>query len=965
MTRESFKFFPGRTLTLGRLLITLGGFCVTSGAPLLSAAMDAGIPGKRVLSIEDYERWRRLESASISNDGKAVAYVVRYANLLDTQPIVRVVRLDSGMDWEITNADQPRFSDDGRWLAAFIDPPYQESRSLREAGKPIPRGAVLLNVVTGNRSSWDDVTSFEFAKGSRHFLIRHSPTAREEKETRADAVLRNLDTGHDLLLGNVDEVLFNPSGRRLAYTMATSRMGGVSCIDLDTGVVRVLDSGAQRYSQLSWSVDGLGLAILKGKQVEGKEERDNILLAYPDVRVVGKTVVMDPVATAGFPQGWVVSERGGSRSKPAVQWSSDRSALFFGIKRQRDGFDPAEKKRLREERPDVDVWHVKDPYVQSVQMVRVGQDRDFTYRQAFILASGRFVRLTDQTLREIELSPDGRWAVGWDERAYLSDWKGRYADLYRIDVRTGERKLIVREQMLFESPTSLPEDARTFGFSPDGRYFLFWRDDDFHVYDFTGNQVRPMNRTAPIRVTDAEYNLRGPSPPYGVAGWSRDGRFVVLNHRYDLWLQPLDGRTASKLTKDFGARNAIRLRYHPVVSNEAPERAAVLPTIDLSRPVLLAAYGDWTKRSGFYSLAHGKLRELIYQDADFSSGMPLSKARDAPRYLYSRQSFIEFPNLWVANEDFDRPRQLTDVNPQQAEYSWGRQILFEYTVEGVRMQGILAIPEDYRSGERRPMLVGFYEKRSSELNRHVAPSYLGDFYPISMEAVSKGYLVMRPDIHFGSRSAHADMLHSVEAAVRRVIEMGYADAGRIGLFGHSFGGQGGAYIATQSDLFAAIGLSAGATELWSEFSRFWGWSYEGGHGTGNSSSWYDINGQGRMGTDPWTDPQLYREQSAMTHVRSMNRPLLLMHGTADGTVSIMEALQFYSALRFHGKDVVLLAYPGEGHSLEGLANKRDFTIRAMQFFDHHLRGIPAPRWMTEGVPFIDKGREGLSCGPGC
>jgi len=48
------------------------------------------------------------------------------------------------------------------------------------------------------------------------------------------------------------------------------------------------------------------------------------------------------------------------------------------------------------------------------------------------------------------------------------------------------------------------------------------------------------------------------------------------------------------------------------------------------------------------------------------------------------------------------------------------------------------------------------------------------------------------------------------------------------------------------------------------------------------------------------------------------------------------------------------AYPGEGHGLRGLANRRDLTIRYFQFFDHYLRGAPPPRWLTEGVPYLDK-----------
>jgi dipeptidyl aminopeptidase/acylaminoacyl peptidase len=45
----------------------------------------------------------------------------------------------------------------------------------------------------------------------------------------------------------------------------------------------------------------------------------------------------------------------------------------------------------------------------------------------------------------------------------------------------------------------------------------------------------------------------------------------------------------------------------------------------------------------------------------------------------------------------------------------------------------------------------------------------------------------------------------------------------------------------------------------------------------------------------------------------MDVPLLLLHGTDDPSVAFMENLEFYNALRFFKKNVILLAYPGEGH----------------------------------------------------
>jgi dipeptidyl aminopeptidase/acylaminoacyl peptidase len=56
---------------------------------------------------------------------------------------------------------------------------------------------------------------------------------------------------------------------------------------------------------------------------------------------------------------------------------------------------------------------------------------------------------------------------------------------------------------------------------------------------------------------------------------------------------------------------------------------------------------------------------------------------------------------------------------------------------------------------------------------------------------------------------------------------------------------------------------------------------------------------------------VYHFESALTHVRETVAPFLIMHGTADPTVSFAEGMNFYNALRFNNKKAVMLAYPGE------------------------------------------------------
>jgi dipeptidyl aminopeptidase/acylaminoacyl peptidase len=286
---------------------------------------------------------------------------------------------------------------------------------------------------------------------------------------------------------------------------------------------------------------------------------------------------------------------------------------------------------------------------------------------------------------------------------------------------------------------------------------------------------------------------------------------------------------------------------------------------------------------------------------------------------------------------------------------WGHRILFDFkNKDGVRLQGILALPDDYKPGEKRPMLVTFYEKNSQNLHRYNAPSYLTGMGGSPMEAVSKGYITMLPDVYFRTGASHSDMLECVEAATRKVIEMGYADPKRIGVTGHSYGGEGAAFIGTRSRLFSAVGMGAGVVDLYFDFNQNWGWSYSVTGGSGNNAFDYYLYSQGREGTSPWDKPEMYMFESALTHVPEVTAPFLIMHGAADPTVPFTNGLAMYNALRYNNKKAVLLAYPGEGHGLRGVANRKDLTVRFFEFFDHYLKGAPAPKWLTDGIKYLDK-----------
>ena len=899
-----------RAVLLGALVLTPVGVA----PPATAQAQDAGAP--RTLTIADYALWRTIAGSTLSDDGRWVAWTYERVRGDDT---LHVRALDEDRAHVVPSASDARFSDDGAWVAYFISPPFAEAEELRREDETVPRRAGLLELSTGDARTWDDVSSFDFSAGSSHFLVRKRRADSDAEHEGSDLVLRNLREGFEELLGSAREAEFNEPGTHLAYTVdaADQDGNGLYLVNLDTGARRALDNARAAYARMTWSERGDALAVLRGQKPEHRRERVNALVAFTGIGATGPTRFELPQDGAGLENDRVLSERG------ALTWNENASVILVGTRPQAD--EPEDWPEEALPLADVNIWHWADDRIQSAQQQQAARDRDRTHTAAVHLADGTLVQLADERMPAVEVTADGRWAIGRDDHAYQSDWKPAVADYYRVDTRTGERVRILDAQL------------RTLGLSPDGEHYLYWKDG--HVWDYRLADRRHVNLTeaSPVDFTDREYDRFGEKPPHGVAGWSADGRAVLLHDRYDLWRQPLDGGPATSLTGGSGAAAEMRLRYVAIDPEEE--------TIDLERPLLLKAYGEWTKKEGFFELADGALTELTREDRRF--GTP-QKAENADRYLFTSQTFVEFPDLWVSGRDFADRQRITVANPQQEGFGWGRRILFDYTNDdGVPLQGTLAIPDGYEPGQRLPMIVRFYEKYSQDLHLYPTPAYR--HAPNFAGYVSAGYLVMQPDVHLRIGSSHSDMLECVEAAVRKVIEMGYADPEAVGLSGHSYSGGGSAYIATRSSMFAAVAHGAAPINLVSEFNQLF-------VGSGQNNHRYDIHGQGRYATNPYDDFELYWDQSPISGVQTMDTPVLYLHGEEDPTVNWEQGLEWYNALRFLGKPIIWLSYPAEGHGLSKLENRIDFQHRLRDFFDHHLKGEPAPPWMTDGVPHLEKGR---------
>jgi len=177
--------------------------------------------------------------------------------------------------------------------------------------------------------------------------------------------------------------------------------------------------------------------------------------------------------------------------------------------------------------------------------------------------------------------------------------------------------------------------------------------------------------------------------------------------------------------------------------------------------------------------------------------------------------------------------------------------------------------------------------------------------------------------------------------------MGIADPKGIGLHGHSWSGYQAAFVITQTNIFTCTIAGAPVSNMTSAYSGIrWG--------TGLARQFQYEKAQSRIGGSLWEYPERYIENSPVFFADRIHTPLLIQFGDEDGAVPWYQGIELYLAMRRLGKDCIFLQYRGEPHHLQKYSNKLDYSIKMKQYFDHYLKGKPAPKWILEGILYRGK-----------
>jgi dipeptidyl aminopeptidase/acylaminoacyl peptidase len=762
------------------------------------------------------------------------------------------------------------------------------------------------------------------APGGEARPIADSTQRRPRKEPGDPLIVRELATGVELTIENVDSYVVDDSAKVLVYAVSSrdSTDDGVYVRTLATGAVTPVLTGEGHYKNLALDERGSQLAFVSDRDEYGRDDA-----RYSVYHTSLRTPRAQPLVTSAMVgDGLIVADRG------TLEFNRDATALYVPLASPPMDSIPADSLA---DKAVFDLWHYKDPKLQPQQRLEANRERNRTFTAVYHFGPKRLVQLTNDTVTNVSLADNARVGVSNTNVEYSIEamWGDGGTDVYAVDAVSGARNRI-------------GERVRSGGdVSPAGKYITWFDDGHWHIYSFaTKRVVTPTERVADVSFQQETWDTPSEPGAWGIAGWTKDDASVLIYDRYDIWeFDPAGARAPRVVTDSAGRRSSTVFRR---VALDREERF-----IDPAEPLLLRALNEKTKASGFWQDRLGTVRppERILM-ADKAFGTP-EKARDADVFMLTQSTFREFPDLWVG-PSLTSLTKISDANPQQSEYRWGSAELVEWlSADGIPLQGILYKPDGFDPSRQYPMVVYFYEQLSDGLHRYSNPA--GRNTINSTVYASNGYLVFFPDIHYQEGYPGPSAMKSIVPGIQSLIAKGFVDPKGIGIGGQSWGGYQVSYMVTQSKLFAAGFAGAPVANMTSAYGGIrWG--------SGLARAFQYEATQSRIGGSIWEYPMRYIENSPLFHIDRVETPLLIMHNDEDGAVPWYQGIELFVALRRHGKEAYLVNYNGDDHNPTKRANQLDIDMRMQQFFGHHLRGDPAPEWMLEGIPFLQKGRDQIA-----
>ena len=904
---------------------------------------------KKQLDHDAYDSWQSVSGMDLSDDGGILTYVVTPQEG-DTQLVISDTR--SGREIKVERGGSASITRDGKWAVFMIKAPFAETRKAKIAKKKsdeMPEDSLAyVNLENFAIEKIAGVSSFSLA-GEKTDFIAYKPKSKDVKM----AVILNPATGQKDTLKNADKYSFNRAGDKMAVSFAKSKKDSLSrdemaLYDLMTMSRTLLSEGKKFYSTPAFNEAGDKIVFLASADSNDTGNKHCSVFLYEElVSGKGKKAVRTAKTQEIVPQEYVL--KGGlcitENANPNFSRSSGR--IILGAS---EYLPPKDTTIVEFESAQIDIWNYDIYMTPPMQKARLEQLRKATSAAVINLEDpGNIILLADSP--EVSLSyaqgADCDYALALDDRAYQisSTWDSNdFCDVALVNLMNGEPKTV------FTKLNGMPR------LSPEGKYIYWFSGDDFNWHTYRISDGAQFNVTAAAGVAFYDEEDDHPMTPPAVdrPHWMEGDEAFVLSDKHDIWKFNAEGKNYVCLTQGRGRKENLELSYLQLDKSDIYSplaRLGLTKTIGKKDVIYLTAFDRTSKENGIakVSVATPGITSLLLEKHSFLTPV---KARNSNMVAFRMGDFQHSADAYTSSDDLVTKRQWSHINPQQSEYVWGNvQLVHWNAYDGTALDGLLYTPENLDPAKKYPMMIYFYEKNSETLYNYITPAPSRSIINISF-FTSRGYVVFVPDIVYKDGHPGESAYNCIcSGAESMCSQFSFVDKSRMAIQGQSWGGYQTAYLVTRTNMFAAAGAGAPVGNMTSAYG---GIRWE----SGLVRAMQYEHGQSRIGKSLWDEGglDLYIENSPIFHADKVRTPTLIMHNDNDGAVPWYQGIEFFMSLRRFGNPAWLLEYNNEAHNLNERRNSKDLSIRLSQFFDHYLKGEPAPAWMVTGVPTVRKGQ---------
>lgn len=541
----------------------------------------------------------------------------------------------------------------------------------------------------------------------------------------------------------------------------------------------------------------------------------------------------------------------------------------------------------------------------------------------------------------LRLAPDGQNLV------YQADVGGRAVhDLYLVGVQIGSAP---------RNLTNTGDVSETYPlFSPDGRWLAFsametaGSSDNLMLMDMQSGETRQLTH----------------EPVSGVhwvpVAFTGDGRTLIAN-RYDYSMEfgevheaDTDTGTITQLTASdtYASASAVTPDgRHIAISLEAGDGIRHAAVFD--RPAgttKLIEPGEWeqkttdispdgksllyvTNENGRQAVHLHDMATALNRRIDLPAGVNAAAGYLATLPTFSPDGrYILFPHsagstptdYWIYDLEGQRARRVTGLSALQTHKLPTVSIVNYASFDTTVISAVMWMPYNLQRDGRSPAV----------LIAHGGPTgqTMDRFQQVAVALASRGYVVLAPNFRgstgYGQAFVKANQmdlgggdLGDMVAGVDFLEQTGYVDAGRVGIYGGSYGGYMTLMALAKTDVFAA-GVDMFGIVNWRTM-----WE----RGALDHRRY-----QAGLVGEPETHPEVYDRSSPLTYLEGLAEPLLVLQGENDPLVPAHESRQVVDYLETRGRTVEAKFYEEEGHGFAQPANQQDALARAVAWFERYL-----------------------------